>query len=257
MPLCPKCGHEVAKTDTHCMDCGTDLLAEREKERDVLRQMSMAARIGSGQHTVAGASSGTMAVGEKSAEETRIRAFDAQEAERMVQERTTSWVSAGIALVFGVALVLVALSRIKAGGGFDDLTDILKPKAFRNLSNLGSPLMLGFLLLGLGVSGLLIAFGQIRLAMSTTRAIAQVRENLRPDIVQVSRATILGLFVLCIFCPPIGILIGLLMRFGRNPDLRPLGSRMVQIAVGIMVLFAGNMLFKLGDGLKTVAPPSH
>jgi hypothetical protein len=250
MPLCPKCGHEIAKTDTHCMDCGADLIAERDKERKVLREMSMAARMGSGQTVVTGAAAGTMAVGEKSAEETRIRAFDRQEAERMAQERTTAWVTAGIALVLGIAFAAVGYARLKSGGGFQEVPDLLKPKSLRDLGIFATAAMQGFLMMGMGLSGILIAFGQIRLAMATTNAIRQVRQNVRPDIVQVSRATQFGFLVLCVFCPPLGLIIGLVLKFGRNPDLRGLGGTMALVSIAVMVILGGNLLLGLASHYK-------
>lgn len=250
MPLCPKCGHEVAKTDTHCMDCGADLIAEREKERQVLREMSMAARVGSGQTVVAGAAAGMMAVGEKSAEETRIRAFDRHEAERMAQERTTAWVTAGIAFVLGITLAAIGYARLKSGGGFGEIPGLLKPAALRDLGIFATAIMQGFLLLGMGLSGILIGFGQVRLATATTRAIRQVEQNVRPDIVQVSRATQIGFLVLCVFCPPLGLIVGLVMRFGRNPDLRGLGGTMVWLSIAVLVILGGNLLMGFASHFK-------
>jgi hypothetical protein len=229
------------------MDCGADLIAEREKERQVLREMSMAARVGSGQTVVTGAAAGVMAVGEKSAEETRIRAFDRHEAERMAQERTTAWVTAAIAFVLGLALVATGYARLRSGGGFGEIPELLKPAALRDLGIFATAAMQGFLLLGMGLSGILIGFGQVRLAMATTRAIRQVEQNVRPDIVQVSRATQLGLLGLCLFCPPLGLIAGLFVRFGRNPDLRGLGATMIWLSVAVLILLGGNLLMGLAS----------
>lgn len=256
MPLCPNCSSEVAATDSHCMDCGTDLIAAREKGREVLREQSVGARSGSGPTTAPAnpAAAGIVDIGESS-EETRIRAFDRQEAERLAEERKTAWVTSGIALVLGIVLAFIGLSRIKAGGGFGEITADLKPVALRS-GGLTDPTVIGVMVLGLGLAGVLVGVGQARLAVATTRAIRQVKSNLRPDVVQISTFTLAGLFMLCIFCPPVGLIVGLLMLFGRNPDLKALGSNMTMVSVGIMVLLGANMLWKLAENMKPAAPAS-
>lgn len=255
MPLCPSCSSEVAATDTHCMDCGANLIEAREKERRALREMSQAARAGSGAVAPPAnpAAAGTVGVGEKSSEETRIRAFDHQEAERLGEERKTSWVTAGMSLIVGIVLAPIGLSRIKAGGGFGEILADLKPAALRE-GSIADPTVIGVMLAGMGLCALLIAIGQARLARATTRAIAQVKQNVKPDIVQVSTFTLLGLFALCIFCPPVGLIIGLLLFFGRNPDLKSLGGNMAVASIVIMVLLGGNMLWKLAENMRGAAP---
>lgn len=255
MPLCPSCNSEVAATDTHCMDCGADLIAAREKERRSLREMSQAARSGGGAVAPPAnpAAAGTVGVGEKSSEETRIRAFDRQGAERLAEERKTSWVTSGMSFVVGIVLALVGLGRIKAGGGFGEIMDNLKPAALRE-GSIVDPTVIGLMLAGTGLCALLIGIGQARLARATTRAIAQVKRNVKPDIVQVSTFSLLGLFALCIFCPPVGFVIGLIMFFGRNPDLKSLGGNMALISIVIMALLGGNMLWKLAENMRGAAP---
>ena len=249
MPLCPKCSSEVAKTDTHCMDCGANLVEEREKEREVLREMSQAARMGGGPVVAAGASAGTVAAGEKSSDETRIRAFDKQEAERLTAERTTAWVTSGLTLIPGIGFI-----KINANDGFPAVLSVLMPAALRdNIALLFSAPAIGLMMLGLGIAGLLVGIGQTRLAVSATRAINQVRNNYKPDIVQVSAFTIAGLYVVALFCPPLGILIGLLFFFGRNPDLKHIGSTMMIISAALVVLLGANMLWKLAENLKSTA----
>lgn len=255
MPLCPSCSSEVAATDTHCMDCGADLIEAREKERKALREMSHAARAGSGAIAPPAnpAAQGAVGVGEKSSEETRIRAFDRQEAERLAEERKTSWVTAGMSFVLGLVLTGIGLTRIKAGGGFGEIIADLKPAALRE-GSIVDPTVIGVMIAGTGLCALFIAIGQARLARATTRAIAQVKQNIKPDIVQVSTFTLLGLLALCIFCPPVGLVVGLLLFFGRNPDLKSLGGNMALVSIVIMVLLGGNMLWKLAENMRGAAP---
>ena len=257
MPLCPKCSSEVAASDTHCMDCGENLVQAREKERSVLREMSQAARTGGGAPVgpANAAAAGALAVGEKSSEETRIRAFDRQEAERLAEERKTSWVTSGLSFVLALVLVGIGLNRFKEGGGFGSALDGFKPAALRD-GSIADAAVIGSLLLGTGLCALMVAIGQARLARATNRAITQVKLNIKPDIVRVSAFTVIGLFASCIFCPPVGLIIGLLFRFGRNPDLTGLGANMVLVSIGIMVLFGGNMLWKLAENFQaTQAKP--
>jgi hypothetical protein len=253
MPLCPKCGSEVSKTDTHCMDCGADLMEAREKERQALREMSQAARMGSGPTVAAGASAGTVAPGERTSDETRIRAFDKQEAERLVEERKTSWVTAGICLVVGLVAVAVGFSRVKAFGGWGNVGDELSLASLRELgfgmyANGG---VLAVMLLGLGLSGLLIGIGQARLAMATSRAIKDVQSSVKPEIVHVSTLTIIGLFGLALFCPPLGLVAGLLFLFGRNPDMKGIGQIMVYISIVLPAALGINELAKLAANMKS------
>lgn len=256
MPLCPQCGSEVAKTDTHCMDCGVDLVAAREKEREALREMSQAARMGSGPTVATGAAAGTVAPGERSSDETRIRAFDKQEAQRLVEERKTSWVTAGICLVVGLVTLAVGFSRVKAFGGFGNVMTELSPASLRDLGfgMYGNQGVLAVLLLGIGLAGLLVGVGQARLAMATTRAINDVKGNIKPEIVHVSTFTIIGLFALALFCPPLGLVVGALFFFGRNPDMKGIGGAMCSISLGIAVLLGLNELWKLAANMKAAAP---
>ena len=252
MPLCPKCGSEVAARDTHCMDCGEDLLAAKERERQVLRETSLAARTGGGGPSAAiGASAGKAMVGEKS-EETRLRAFDQQEAERLAAERVTAWATGGIALVAAAALVSVGLNRMRSGGGFGELTATFSLGSLRELGFgvFGNATFLGAMLLGLGIAALLVCIGQVRMALATGRAIGQVRSNIKPEIVHVSTFTIAGLVVLAVFCPPVGLIIGAVMWLGRNPDLKGVGQQMFTISLVIMAAFGANMLAKVAEGLK-------
>ncbi|NSW58020.1 MAG: hypothetical protein HPY44_18605 [Armatimonadetes bacterium] len=256
MPLCPECGEEVAKTDTHCMKCGVDLLAAKEKERMIMREQSIAARMGTGPTSVPAnaAAAGVVGVGEKSSDETRIRVFDKQEAERLQQERLTAWVTSGMALVIGLVLVLLALNRIKAGGGFGAVWPALNPQALRNGGMFAVPVM-DTMMLGMGICAILVAIGQWRLSVSATRAIRDVKNNAKPEIARVSSFTLAGLFLLCLFCPPLGLIIGLVMKFGRNPDLRGLGGTMALVAIGIMVLMGLNLLWKVAENMKPATSP--
>jgi len=260
MPLCPKCGAEVAATDANCMDCGEDLLAAKEKERALLRSQSVAARTGTAGGSAVGppknpAAAGVAGVGERSSDETRLRAFDKQEAKRLEQERTTAWVTAGLALLIGIAFAIVGLLRIKAGGGFGDIMPALKPQALRE-GALFSPVVIGLMAAGTGLSGLLVGIGQIRLAVTASRAITDVKLNRKPAIAQVSTFTRLGLFLLCVFFPPLGFIIGLVMLFGRNPDLKGLGSSMTFISLSIMVLLGVNQLWKVFENMKSAKVPA-
>ena len=252
MPLCPECGEEVSARDSHCMDCGTDLLAARDKDRAAIREQSMAMRGGAGESAApAGAAAGRIIAGESSTE-TRIRAFDKQEAERLAEERKSSWVIAVFALLVGAAFLAIGLLRTKAGGGFGEIAQVFKPAPLRELG-LGmfmDATVVGVMALGTGLASLLIGIGQTRLAMATSRAINDVRSGVKPEIVQVSTFTRIGLVILAVFAPPLGLIVGVLFLFGRNPDLKGLGGQLAMISVGVMLLLGGNMLLKLAENMK-------
>lgn len=256
MPLCPQCGSEVAKTDTHCMDCGVDLVAAREKERQALREMSQAARMGSGPTVAVGAAAGTVAPGERSSDETRIRAFDKQEAQRLVEERKTSWVIASVCLVAGLVALAIGFGQVKAFGGFGNVGTVLTPASLRELGfgMYGNQGVLAVVVLGIGLAALLVGVGQARLAMATTRAINDVKNNVKPEIVHVSTFTIIGLFALALFCPPLGLVVGAIFFFGRNPDMKGIGGAMCMVSLGVAVLLGISELAKVAANMKGAAP---
>lgn len=255
MPLCPKCGSEVAPADTHCMDCGVNLVEAREKERQVLREQSLAARMATGPVGVPAnpAAAGVVGVGEKSSDETRIRAFDRQEAERLAEERKTAWVTALMAGIIGLVLLMVGHGRIGAGGGYAQVSAVLKPAAMREFGVFANATFLGVMFLALGLAGVLIGVGQACLAMATSRAISDVKNNLKPEIVHISTFTIIGLFVVCVFCPPLGLLVGLLFFFGRNPDMKSIGGNMALVSVAVVVLLGLNMLWGVAESFRSSA----
>lgn len=255
MPLCPQCGEDVAKTDTHCMDCGADLIAHKQKDRRTLREQSLSARSGTTKTPPKGGAAAGRAVAGETAEKTRIRAFDRQDAQRLAQERVTAWITATVSLVIGIALSIIGFGRVKAGGGFEEVFPALKPTSLREvgLGMFTDPTILGVALLGLGLAGLLIGVGQASFAMAGSRAIRDVKNKIKPEIARVSTMTLVGLFMVSIFCPPLGLIIGLIFFFGRNPDLKAPGGNMAMLSVAVMALLGLNMLGKLAASMKAAA----
>jgi len=96
--ICPKCGSVVRSTDTHCMDCGVNIVeAERELVRREKETRGGGPLVGDG-HTIQGAAAGMAEAGETS-EKVRLKEFDKHLAEKLMRERSAVLVTAIIALV--------------------------------------------------------------------------------------------------------------------------------------------------------------
>lgn len=257
MPLCPQCGEEVAVTDTHCMDCGADLLAAKEKMRQQLREQSLASRAGSGATSVPAnaAAAGVVSAGDKSSDETRIRVFDRHAAELLAEERKTYWVIGIAALVAGIALLIVGLTRVKAGGGFGEVVPTLKPGELRSMGfgALANATVLGVMFLGSGLGALLVGAGQVRMALAAGRAIADVKRNQKPEIVTISNLVYLGLYLIAVFLSPVGLIVGIVMFLRGDPDAKSLGSTVFIISVAVMAVFGLNMLWSVFDNMRPAA----
>ncbi len=254
MPLCPQCGEEVSATDTHCMDCGADLIAAREKERRELREQSMASRAGSGSVAVPAnaAAAGLVSAGDKPSEETRLKTFDRQAAAVIAEDRKTFWVLSVIALVAGIALAIAGLTRIGAGGGFGEVLASLKPGAIRDLSfgALVDPTILGVLLLGGGLGAVCVGVGQMRMALAAGRAIEDVKRGQKPEIVVISSFVTIGMYLLSVFLSPVAFVVGVVLFLRGDPDAKGLGSSVCLISLVLMALFGLNLLWTVFDSMR-------
>ncbi len=249
---CPECGAPVQPTDTHCMECGADLLTARDQQRQQLQQQSVAARTGptGGAWTVglAGATAGRAKPGETS-EETRLRIFDQQEAKRLAAERVSVWITGvlvgipGIAaLVFGlVSLHQVGLSEVGTLG-FADL---------RHLGIVTDARFVAVILTGLGIAGTMCAAGLARRGFLASRAIAEVKRGEKPTIVSLCWLTYYGLLLVAIFCPPLGLIVGILLKFSSDEDIKGVGGTMIILSLIVMAVLVANALLSLAEGFKS------
>ncbi len=245
---CPECLEPVQPTDTQCMACGADLLVARDQQRQQLQQQSVAARTGPIADAAAGAAAGRATPGETS-EETRLRIFDQQEAKRLAAERVSVWVTGvlvgipGIAaLVFGlVSLHRVGLSEVGTLG-FADL---------RHLSILTDARFVAVILTGLGIAATMCAAGMARRGFLASRAIAEVKRGEKPTIVSLCWLTYYGLLLVAIFCPPLGLIVGILLKFSSDEDIKGVGGTMIILSLIVMAVWVANALLSLAEGFKS------
>jgi hypothetical protein len=241
---CPKCGAAVAPTDINCMDCGCDLAIERSKAMEALRAVSISATRTGPPPTVAVANPAAagIALGENS-DETRLRVFDKQMAERFKKERSATLLMGIIAVVAGIVLLAMAFGQLKNAGGMDAIK-ALNVKSLR-LTDDFPPGLTAVLLLGMGLGALLCGIGQTLHFLAQTRAIKQVEAGEKPDVVVMNSCSQVGMLVLAVFCPPFGIIVGILMKFSKDGDAKALGGHMILVSVGVVAILILNMIWGL------------
>ncbi len=241
--ICPKCGAVVQQTDTHCMECGCNIAeAERELARREKEARGGGPLVGDA-HTVQGAAAGMAEPGETS-EKVRIKAFDKQLAEKLERERPAVVVTAIIAFIAGAAIFILALGALGKVGGVTALkalsyTDLRE----RGLGAFADPTFLSVLGILLGLSGLLCAVGQIHRFIAGQRAIAQVKREERPDLVGISVLTWYGLLIASFVCPPLGLILGIIFKFGQDEDTRTLGGSMVKSSLIAIAVVAAHLIW--------------
>jgi len=252
---CPECGAPVQPTDTHCMDCGVNLLEARAK---IERQAMESRRISpsAARAPIAGAAaSGRAAPGETS-DETRLRIFDQHEAEKLKGERITAFVSGALAGLAFIVLLVVGLSQIEAGGGLGALRTISAARV-RSLGfmMLGEDEFLGAWLLALSVSALLCAAGQIIRGTTATQSIRAVEGGEKPVIVGISSGTQAGIMLFALLCPVLGLVVGIIMKLGRDEQTKSLGGIVIWLNLALMALLLLNYLWGLAARLHETKPP--
>jgi len=236
--ICPKCGSVVRSTDTHCMDCGVNIVeAERELVRREKETRGGGPLVGDG-HTIQGAAAGMAEAGETS-EKVRLKEFDKHLAEKLMRERSAVLVTAIIALVAGALVLGAGLGTLKNAGGMAALRALeyadLRERGLGAFADQG---FLALLMSLLAVGGLLCAAGQIHRLVVAHKAVNQVRSGERPDVIGVSPLTWWGLLVASFVCPPLGVVLGIIFKFGQDEETRHLGGSMIKsalIAIGVIV----------------------
>lgn len=237
--ICPECGAVCQATDTHCMDCGCDIA---EAERKIARRQKDDRRTGpilASEPTIQGAAAGMAEAGETS-EKVRLKEFDKHLAEKLEKERVAVVVTAIIALVAGGAILLAGWQALSAAGGIEALkalsyTDLRE----RGLGAFVHPTFVATLLILLGLSGLLCAAGQIQRFVLGQRAIAQVKEGERPEVVGISGMTWVGLVIASFVCAPLGIVLGIIFMLGQDDETKRLGGQMLRsalLAIAVVVI---------------------
>ena len=240
---CPKCGARVAPSDTQCLDCGADLLAARRKLREQLQEQSLAGRTGiaDGPRVAVGslAGAGRAQPGESS-KETRLRAFDQHSAEMLRQEAQASLVLALPALAVGIGLLVFGLLKMK-GLGFGEVFG-LRPGDLKTLGGLMDPRVVALALTTFGLGGVLVGAGLLVRVLGARQAIRDVAAGEKPELVGLNVFMQIGLMLLVVACPPLGLLLGILLRFSSDSDIAGYASLMIWISSAVILLIAANML---------------
>ncbi len=250
---CPKCGAEIQPSDTVCMGCGADLIQAELQKKKTLQEDSVAARRaaeGSGGGSAGGAMAGRAGVAETS-EETRLRIFDQQEAERLVQERLSCYVTAGLVVLPGLALLVFGILRLHAVGFAEVQT--LTFADLRTWNAFSDPRSTALVAAGLGLAGCLASIGLIQRALGAGRAIRDVERGRKPLIVSLATFTYWGLMLTALFCPPLGLIIGIALRFSSDEDIRGAARTMIIVSVVVIGVLVLNALLALTEGLKSAA----
>ncbi len=251
---CPKCGAKASPTDTVCMDCGADLTQVTAVDKEKLRAQSVAARAGwtevppSG---AGGAAAGRAVPGETS-EETRLRVFDKQAAKGLAQEAITSYIIGAVALLAGILVLALGFGRYKLAGSLAGLD----MSVLRSFGGFADNRVLALILGGTGLAGIAIGIGVLWRGIGAMRAVKEVRAGEKPTIVALNPFLQIGLLLLAIFCPPLGLIVGILLKFSDDSDIRGFAQLIIYAALLVIAILVGNMLWGLAENFKAthVAP---
>lgn len=255
--ICPKCGSVVRATDTHCMDCGVNIAeAERELARREKQERGGGPLVGD-VHTIAGAAAGMAEAGETS-EKVRLKEFDKHLAEKLIRERSAVLVTAIIALVAGALVLGAGLGTLRNAGGMAALraleyTDLRE----RGLGAFADQGFLALLALLLAVGGLLCAAGQIHRLVIAQKAVNQVRSGTRPDVVGVSPLTWWGLLMASFVFPPLGLVLGIILKFGQDEETRHLGGSMIKSALLAIAVIGAHLVWNALTSFAAQGAPAN
>lgn len=237
--ICPECGAICQTTDTHCMDCGCDIA---EAERKIARRQKEERGSGTvlaSEKTIQGAAAGMAEAGETS-EKVRLKEFDKHLAEKLEKERSAVIVTAIIAFVAGAVILLAGWQALSSVGGMEALKALsYSDLRGRGLGAFAHSSFIAVLLILLGLAGLLCAAGQIHRVVLGQKAIAQVKDGERPEVIGISSMTWIGLLIASFVCPPLGIVLGIIFMLGQDEQTKRLGSQMIKsalLAVAVVIV---------------------
>lgn len=259
LSLCPKCHSKVAPSDTICMDCGADLLTAKV---DIVEQAKKDARGGpvapAGAAAALAASSaaaGVVLPGENS-EETRLRNYDKQEADKLRKQRPAQIVLLIIAAVAGGVSAASASGMLKKAAEAGGLKS-LSVAAFKEmgLDVVSDPRIVALSCLCLAVAGLLCVIGELRRLLDTNTAIKLVAAGETPNIVHLSTFTQIGLLIASFFAPPFGLICGIMFKFSKDPDTKNIGSLMIYASLLAVAIVLMNWIWAASSAMKTNLAP--
>jgi|LSQX01.2.fsa_nt_gb hypothetical protein len=245
MDFCPKCGARTSPTDITCLECGADLQAERKKLAGQLQEQSVTGRTGQNASdepkvVLRSAAAGGRAAPGETSKETRLRVFDKQLAEDLKKETATMIVLALISLSVGLVLLIMGLGRASALGWGKVLS--VRFSDLGSLAILADPRILALVITGVGAGGFLTGVGLGVRVAGAWRAVLDVQAGEKPTIVGLNVLLQIGLLVLTVFCPPIGIMLGIILRASKETETSSFGGLMIWIGLGVVALVLGSML---------------
>jgi len=231
-------------------------LEELRKAATVKRQLTPE-EIRERAQKVAAAASRGRAFGIERSEETRLRTFDKHEAEVVQSDVFTSWITAAIALAVGLGAMAMASNQLDATGGVEGL----KVLSMGQLREWGfgvmiQPPILVIVGTGLAIGGLLCAAGQVWRAILGQRSVAAVQRGEKPLVIGTHPATRAGLVLGALVCPPVGVVVGLIMKLGgKNEDTKAMGGQLFFVGLAVLIILGLNMLAGLAASLKPPEQP--
>jgi hypothetical protein len=183
------------------------------------------------------AAGGRALPGEKS-KETRLKVFDQHHA-KMIAEEAKVALAIGIpTLLVGLGLLGWGLARMKAVG-FGEIV-ALRPVDLRELGAFADPRLLAVIIVGLGLSSLLVGVGMFLRWNQARAAIRDVQAGEKPEIVGMNSVLLSGLLVLGIFLAPVGLVLGLLLRLSKDSDLAGFGGTLFKVSLIVIVVLLAN-----------------
>lgn len=252
MPKCPKCGANVSPSDTVCMDCGQDQIAAR---KDIVQQAinsapTVAKPTSPAAAVANAAAAGIVLPGEEDAK--RLKVFDQQQAKELRKQRPAIVVTVIIALVGAVVLAGLAKGALQQADGMAGVKT-LNYGEFKALGfNLTSdPRVMFIALAGLAVAGFLCFVGEVIRLWAMCAAISAVARDEVPNVVGIAIFTVIGLVMAAFFCPPLGLIMGIMFKLSKDPDTSSLGGLMVYASLAAAAIVIMNAIWSLaGEKLK-------
>jgi len=251
---CPNCGEEIQPTDTVCINCGADLIqAELSKKKELQEDSLAARRVAevSGGDTAGGVAAGRAKPGETS-EETRLRVFDQQEARRLAHERLSCYITAALVVFPALALLIFGILQVHKLGIAE-----IRTLTFADLRTWGAfsdPRILAAAATMLGLAGLLSFIGLTQRAVRASRAIREVKSGAKPTIVSLTAATYWGLLLTAVSCPPLGLIIGIALKFSSDEDIKNAAGTMIVISLVVIGVLLANTIPAVVETLQSSAP---
>jgi len=224
------------------MNCGADLIQAELAKKKELQEDSLAARRAA--ETAGGSAASGAAAGragpDESSEKTRLRIFDQQEGKRLVHERVSCYVTAGLVALPTVTLLIFGIVTARSVGLSQiptlTLADLRSPDAFSDLH------ILSVAACGLGFAGLLAFVGLLQRGIAAGRAIREVKAGQKPTIVSLTIVTYWGLLLTALFCPPLGLIVAIALKFSSDEDIKSAAGTMIWVSLIVIAALIANVI---------------